>query len=273
MQALIRKIYRTSRNSFMKKERNTLNRRSEILQLLEKQNDISVITLSKMYDISEVSIRNDLTQLENKGLLIRTRGGAIKKKPFNFDLNLNQRLKKNYIEKQNIGIKAIEYINEGSTIVMDSGSTTLEVAKNLKSFKKLKLITNSIPIAEIVADYKGIEVIMPGGVLRSEMRSLVGSMTESNLLNYYCDIAFIGTDSISCDYGISTSIMEEATLNQTMMKIAKKVIVVTDSSKFQRRSFVKIADITKIDTIITDKNIPVEELQKLKKLPIEVVLL
>jgi len=104
------------------------------------------------------------------------------------------------------------------------------------------------------------------------MRSLVGSMTESNLLNYYCDIAFIGTDSISCDFGISTSIMEEATLCQTMMKIAKKVIVVTDSSKFQRRSFVKIADLTKIGTIISDKNIPDEELYKLRKLPIELIL-
>ena len=256
----------------MKKERNTLNRRSEILQLLEKQDDISVSVLSKMFNISEVSIRNDLTQLENKGLLIRTRGGAIKKKPVNFDLNLNQRLKKNYLEKQNIGIKAIEYINEESTIVIDSGSTTLEIAKNLKNFKKLKLITNSIPIAEAVADFKGVEVIMPGGILRSEMRSLVGSMTESNLLNYYCDIAFIGTDSISCDYGISTSIMEEATLNQTMMKIAQNVIVVTDSSKFLRRSFVKITDISNINTIITDKKIPIEELQKLQKLSVELVL-
>ena len=256
----------------MKKERNTLNRRSEILQILEKQDDISVVTLSRKFDISEVSIRNDLAQLENKGLLIRTRGGAIKKHPVNFDLNLNQRLKKNYKEKQQIGKKAIEYINEGDTIVMDSGSTTLEIAKNLKQFNKLKLITNSLPIADLVADFKGVEVIITGGILRPEMRSLVGSMTESNLSNYYCNVAFIGTDSISSEYGISTSIIEEATLNQAMMKISEKVIVVTDSSKFLRRSFVKIADIDALDSIITDYKIPDEEKQRLNRLRVELIL-
>ncbi len=256
----------------MKKPRNTLARRSEMLEILNKQDNISVSDLSQMFGVSEVSIRNDLSHLELKGLLIRTRGGAIKKQPVNFDLSLNQRLKKFFKEKQKIGRKAVEYIKEGDTIVMDSGSTTLKIAKNLDKFKQIKLITNSLPIAEIVADYEGVEVIIPGGVMRPEMRSLVGPMAERNLLQYYCDIAFLAVDGIDCDYGISTPVVFEATFCKTMIDIAKRVIVVSDSSKFKRRSFVKIASMDEIDMVITDTGIPEDQRNKLEKMQIDLVL-
>jgi len=256
----------------MKKPRNTLARRSEMLEILNKQDSISVTDLSQMFGVSEVSIRNDLSHLELKGLLIRTRGGAIKKQPVNFDLSLNQRLKKFFKEKQKIGRKAVEYIREGDTIVMDSGSTTLKIAKNLDKLKQIKLITNSLPIAEMVADYDGVEVIIPGGVMRPEMRSLVGPMAERNLLQYYCDIAFLAVDGIDCDYGISTPVVLEATFCKTMIEIAKKVIVVSDSSKFQRRSFAKIASMDEIDVIITDKGIPDSDKAKLENMHTDLIL-
>jgi len=256
----------------MKKPRNTLARRSEMLEILNKQDNISVSDLSRMFGVSEVSIRNDLSHLELKGLLIRTRGGAIKKQPVNFDLSLNQRLKKFFKEKQKIGRKAVEYIREGDTIVMDSGSTTLKIAKNLDKFKQIKLITNSLPIAEVVADFEGVEVIIPGGVMRPEMRSLVGPMAERNLQMYYCDIAFLAVDGIDCDYGISTPVVLEATFCKTMIDIAKKVIVVSDSSKFQRRSFVKIASMDEIDMVITDNAIPDNQRKKLEKMQLDLVL-
>jgi len=245
----------------MKVERNTLSRRAEILEVLQEKGEISVLTLSQRYKISDVSIRNDLAHLEKKGLLIRTRGGAIKSQPVNFDLNLNQRLKTNYKEKQRIGKKAIEYIRDNYTIVMDNGSTVLEVARNLKGLKNIKLITNSLPIADLVADYPGIDVIIPGGEMRAEMRSLVGSMAEKSILNYHCDIAFLGADGIHIDMGISTPQIEEAALSEKMIQISNQVIVVSDSSKFGRKSFVKFGDLKDIDIIITDKGINEAELK------------
>jgi len=244
----------------MKVERNTLSRRAEILEVLQEKGEISVLALSKRYKISDVSIRNDLAHLEKKGLLIRTRGGAIKSQPVNFDLNLNQRLKTNYKEKQRIGKKAIEYIRDNYTIVMDNGSTVLEVARNLKGLKNIKLITNSLPIADLVADYPGIDVIIPGGEMRAEMRSLVGSMAEKSILNYHCDIAFLGADGIHIDMGISTPQIEEAALSEKMIQISNQVIVVSDSSKFGRKSFVKFGDLKDIDIIITNKGINEAEL-------------
>lgn len=239
--------------------------------MLNKKGDVSVVELSKKYLVSEVSIRNDLGILEKKGMLIRTRGGALKKQANNFDISLNQRLSTNLQEKKRIGLKASEFIQDGNTIVMDSGSTTIELAKNLKSLKGLKIITNSLPIADIVADFEDVEVIILGGILRKEMRSLVGSLAENNLLNYNCDIAFIGTDGIDSEYGISTPIFSEATLGRTMIEIAKKVIVVSDSSKFEKRSFAKIADISSIDIIITDKKLKIEKEAKFNNFNITII--
>ncbi len=256
----------------IKNENDTLKRRSTILDLLEKQGDISVVSLSRMFKVSEVTIRNDLAKLEEKSLLIRTRGGAIKKVPITYDLSLNQRLNKNKSEKQKIGKRALEYIKNGDTIVIDSGSTTLEVAKNLNAFKDIKLITNSLPIADLAADFNGVEVIVPGGILRSEMRSLVGPMAERSLMNYHCDIAFLAVDGIEVNDGIYTPVIHEATLCRVMMQISKKVVVVCDSSKFLRKSFVKIAPITDVDIIITDAGIPPAEKARINELQVELVI-
>ena len=255
----------------MKAERNTLSRRAEILESLQNKGEISVIAISKKYKISDVSVRNDLAHLEKKGLLIRTRGGAIKAQPVNFDLNLNQRLKTNYKEKQRIGKKATEYIKDNYTIVMDNGSTTMEVARNLNGFKNIKLITNSLPIADIVADFSDIDVIIPGGELRAEMRSLVGPMAEKSILNYHCDIAFLGTDGIDPELGISTPQIEEAALSEKMIQIANQVIVVSDSSKFGRKSFVKFGNINEIDIIITDKGIKEEDFNQYTDFNMELI--
>ncbi len=255
----------------MKTERNTLKRRTEILNLINVNGKVSVNELSEKFGISVVSIRNDLAHLEKKGLLIKTRGGAIKSQPVNFDLSLNQKLKINYTEKQKIGKKAIEFVKNGDSIVIDSGSTTLEVAKNLEEFD-INLITNSLPIADICADFKKVNVIIPGGELRPEMRSLIGPITLNTINELRCDIAFIGADSISIDSGIYTPLISEAAISRAMIKIAKKVIVVVDSSKFSRKSLAKISSLDYIDIIITDNNIKKEELSKLQSSGIEVIL-
>ncbi len=259
-------------NKSPKLQRNTLSRRSKIIEILNKTNVISVNEISKMFLISEVSVRNDFTFLEKKGFLIKTRGGAIRKQPSNFDLNLNQRLKHNFNQKQKIGKRAIEFIGDGSTVIMDSGSTTIEVANNLEGKKNIKLITNSLPIAEIVADNNQIEVIIAGGTLRPEMRSLIGPITEKTILNYYCDVAIVGADGIDPDVGFYTKLESEASLVQTMIKVSRKTIVVTDSSKFGKKRFVKIADISEVDIIITDNNISPLDAQKIISQGVEIVI-
>lgn len=256
----------------MKAGQDTLKRRADILDLLLEEGKVSVNDLSKKFDISEVSIRNDLKLLEKKGLLIKTRGGAIKAQPVNFDPSLNQRLRVNHAEKKRIGKKALDFIKDGYSIVIDSGSTAQEIARNLKQFNNIKLITNSLSIADICADNAGVEIIMLGGELRREMRSLIGPIAEKTLKNFNVDLAFIGADSISVEGGIYTPVVAEASLSRMMMRIAQKVIVVLDSSKFEQKSLVKISELNMVDVIITDKKVPKDALKKLNQMSLELVL-
>jgi DeoR family transcriptional regulator of aga operon len=230
--------------------------------------------LSESLGVTGVTIRNDLAQLEKKRVLIRARGGAIKLEQ-NFadeDYPLSDKQKKHLLEKREIGKKAAELIDENNTIIIDSGSTTYELAKNLKKFNDLTVITNALNVATILAEFNNINVIVPGGMLKKNSLSLVGILAEKGFKDYFCDKLFLGVDGFDLDFGISTPNPEEAHLNQVMIEISKEVIVITDSSKFQRRGFAFIAPVNKINTVVTDKGISAENKNKLENLGVNVII-
>lgn len=243
----------------------TKNRKSHIIKELTTKNKVEVSELCRLFDVSEVTIRKDLTDLANKNLLIRVRGGAILMPNVASDQDIDESVfnksLKNYKEKQAIGKLAASLIEEKETILLDSGSTTLEIAKNLDGFNELTIITNAINIATELAKYNRFNIILLGGFLRSKSLSTVGSVAESTLKIFYCDKLFLGVDSFSIDNGLSTNNIEEANINQTMISMAKKTIAVLDSTKFNKRSFAYIAPLSAIETIVTDSNIS-EDLQK-----------
>lgn len=246
-------------------------RRAQILRKLESNPNVSVSELSKEYNVSEVTIRKDLNELKRKNLLTRIRGGAIKypdTESIN-DIEIDKKSLFHYKEKKAIGRLAASLINENETILIDSGSTTLEVAKNLDSFKKLTIITNAVNIATELAKYKRFNIIMLGGFIRDSSLSTVGPIAESILNMFYCDKLFLGVDSISVDKGLSTTNIEEANINQTMMSISKQTIAVFDSSKFNKRNFAFIASMDKINTIVTDDNIGREQRSQIKAMNIQ----
>jgi DeoR family transcriptional regulator of aga operon len=232
----------------------TAKRRSIILRKLDEHFEVNVSELSKLFHVSEVTIRHDLSSLENKNLLVRARGGAIKANIINRDPKLAEKTQKNLKEKKLLAKLAVSLIKEGDTILIDSGSTTEEVAKLLTNYKSLTIVTNAINVVWQFTDNPNITVIVPGGILRHNSFSLVGMTFEQNLNEYYCDKLLLGVDAIDIN-GIYTPNIEEANLNRTMIKIAKELIVITDSSKFDKRSLTKIVDIEAINTIITDSGI------------------
>ena len=253
--------------------KSTVSRRIKILESLKANGQVSVNELSESLGVTGVTIRNDLTQLEKKRVLIKARGGAIKieQNYVEHDYPLSDKQKKNLSEKKEIGRKAAELIEENNTIILDSGSTTCELAKNLKRFNNLSVITNALNIATILADFNNINVIVPGGILKKNSLSLVGILAERGFKDYFCDKLFLGVDGFDLDFGISTPDPEEAYLNQVMINISKEVIVVTDSSKFRRRGFAFIAPVSKITTVVTDKGILQEHKNKLEKLGVKVI--
>lgn len=255
-------------------KRSTVGRRNQIIQKLNKDGEVQVHELSKEFSVSEVTIRNDLEQLEQKQVLIRARGGAIKMEGnVSFDQGISEKDRLNYKEKAAIGKVAAKLIKERDTIILDSGTTTAEIVKNLPQIKELTIITNAMNIVtQLVSSPNGINVIIPGGYLRNTSMSLVGPLAEKNLNNFYVDKVFLGVDGFDTKTGVYTPNLDEAHLNEIMIEIAKEVILVTDSSKFNRRSLAFICPVNTIDIVITDAGISADDRIRLENAGVKVII-
>ena len=242
--------------------------------MLTTKDQIFVNELSKEFAVSEVTIRNDFKQLETKKLLIRARGGAMSvSKTVSFDQNLGEKNKININEKIRIGKTAAQLITNHDTVIIDSGTTTLEIVKNLTpSLSQVTIITNALNIAQHLLSSPNINLIMPGGVMRQNSLSLIGPLAEKNFRNFFVDKVFLGVDGFDTTMGISTPNMEEAFLNQIMIEVAKEVIVVTDSSKFLRKSLAFICKLDRISTVITDSGISEVDKKRLIDANIKVII-
>lgn len=247
-------------------------RRAMILQLLMVNEELSVLELSYRMNVSEVTIRKDLTLLQKRNLLLRTRGGAIRQ-PIENQHEENTIAKKQmfyFKEKARIGQEATAMIKEGDFIMLASGTTTMEIAKHLDRFQHLDILTNAMNIATELMNYNRFNVILLGGNLRTTSHSVVGPLSLSVLRNFNGYKLFLGVDAFSMEGGISTPNLEEALLNQLMIQQASKVVAVFDSSKFNKRQFVHIARPEQIDCIITDNEMPTGMKSRLKAAGIEV---
>lgn len=249
-------------------------RRSSILAKLREDANVSVSDLSNEFGVSEVTIRKDLRILEGRNLLVRVHGGAMRSSnpsgPAFEESHYDTKALVHELEKQAIGKAAAKHIQEGDTILIDAGTTALEVVRNLDAFQNLTIITNSLSAISELKRYNRFNVIMLGGNVRETSQSLVGPIAESNLRVFFCDKLFLGVDSFSVEDGLSTPSIEEAHTNQVMISRAKEVIAVFDSSKVNERAFAYIASVDKINTIVTDSNFPASVRAKLKAMNVAV---
>jgi len=254
-------------------QHNTVERRLKILQKLSINDQVFVNELSSEFGVSEVTIRNDLEQLESKNLLIRARGGAMSAhQTVSYDLQLGEKHKLNVAEKLRIGKAAAKLIKESDTVILDSGTTTLEVARNLdSSLSNVTIISNALNIANHLVSNTNINLIIPGGILRKNSLSLIGPLAEKSFKNFYVDKVFLGVDGFDSSHGISTPNIEEAYLNQIMIEVAREVIVVADSSKFIRKSLAFICKLDRIDTVVTDSGISSDDKKRLEDAGINVI--
>jgi DeoR family transcriptional regulator, aga operon transcriptional repressor len=255
-------------------QHNTVDRRMKILKKLSLNDQVFVNELSKEFGVSEVTIRNDLEQLESKNLLIRARGGAMSAtQVVSYDLQLGEKHKLNMAEKSRIGKAAARLINDSDTVILDSGTTTLEITRNLaSSLNNVTIITNALNIANQLVSSPNLNLIIPGGVLRKNSLSLIGPLAEKSFKNFFVDKVFLGVDGFDTMNGISTPNIEEASLNQIMIDVAREVIVVADSSKFLRKSLAFICKLDRIDAVITDSGITVDDKKRLEDAGVKVLI-
>ena len=247
-------------------------RRQHILARVQREGRVLISDLSEALGISRITIRKDLDYLVAKGLVLRSHGGALPVRPQNtalLDPSLHEKEQKQSKEKLRIAKAAAGMVTEGMCVVLDSGTTTTAIARELRRFTHLTIITNAVNIATELAG-TDFEVILTGGTLRKNSFSLVGPVTEDMLRAMRADILFLGVDGFDVKAGVSTPNLLESRVNRVMVDAAARVVVVCDSTKFKRRSLALIVPPARIHAVITDSQIAAGDLEVLTRAGIEV---
>jgi DeoR family transcriptional regulator of aga operon len=245
-------------------------RRRQILDLVSQEGKVLVQHLAKRFSTSQVTIRQDLEALHAQGLLHRTHGGALPvRSAALLDRSLREKEKLFRREKHRIAAAAGRLVKGGQSVVLDSGSTTTAVARVLRQFHQLTVITNAVNIAAELAGTP-VEVILTGGILRENSFSLVGPLAEDALGRLSADILFLGVDGFDVRLGLTTPNLLEAKVNRVMIEIARRRVVVCDSSKFGIRSLSLISGPSAIHEVITDRGISNSDLTSLREAGIDV---
>lgn len=249
-------------------------RHQYILNKLQEQGYVNVADLSQKLSVSVVTIRKDLNLLEERQLLFRTHGSATPVNPFVGNRPVDEKEKIRTIQKQRIALKAVTLIEPGSNIMLASGSTILELARQMLTLasEELTVVSASANVSNLLNKAEGIVVWQLGGLMRKSSASVVGSLTERMLENFSCNILFLGVDGIDAEFGLTTTDVQEANLNQSMIKVAQKVVVLADSSKFGKRGFARISELDQIDTIITDDEVPDAVRKQIEALGVELII-
>lgn len=234
-----------------KEERHNL-----IVQTLLRQESASVAELSAQLQVSAVTIRKDLSELEAAKKLYRSHGNAILIDPYINNRTISEKAKLASHEKSVIGYYAAQLVTKDDSIIIASGTTMLSFAHNIEPKHHLTVVSASLKVSEALGPSEAIDVIQLGGTVRRSSLSVVGSTAEVFLRDMACSKLFLGVDGFDPSFGITTTDIREADLNKAMMRAAQKTIVLADSSKFGRRGFVKIADFDDVDMLITDSNLP-----------------
>jgi DeoR family transcriptional regulator, aga operon transcriptional repressor len=245
-------------------------RRRRICELLRAEGRVTVDSLAARFGTSQVTIRADLSMLESAGALTRTHGGALSIPDTDQPLDVKQL--QHRAEKLRIAEAAARLIRDGETIVLDSGTTTAEIARRIRTLElsSVNVITNALNIAALLIDLPSVRLIMPGGILRRESNSLSGHMAEAALATLQADRLYLGADGVDPQIGVMTPHLPEAQLNAKMIHISRQVVVVADSSKFMRRNISLIAKVEQIHMLITDRAAPAEAVEELRQRGVEV---
>ena len=246
-------------------------RQASIIEALMKEESISVNELAELLDVSTVTIRKDLNELEQANKLYRSHGKAILLNPFTLNKSVNEKEKLAPEQKDAIGREAAKLIDRNDSIIIASGTTVHALARNIKPTHRLTVVTASLQVSVILSQDECNDIVQLGGTLRHSSLSVVGQYSQKILENCSFSKLFLGVDGIDFDFGFTTTDMREAELNQQMMRAAQKVIVLADSSKFGKRGFAKIGNMEDIDVIITDSGINPNALRQIQERGIEVI--
>jgi DeoR family transcriptional regulator, fructose operon transcriptional repressor len=248
-------------------------RRGRILEYVNRNSRAEVNELATICTVTEATIRRDLVSLENQGRIYRAHGGAVRREQASAwqTTRLQDRMDMHREEKTRIGQLVAQLVHDGESLMIDAGSTTTLAAQSLCARKNLLVVTNAPGIAEVMAEVDDNKIILTGGELLRETRSLIGSAAETSLRHYRTDKAIIGASGIIPGEGCFSAIPQEAEIKRLMSAAASETILVADSSKIGARAFCFFCDFSHIDKLVTDRNISKSALEELRQQGVEVI--
>jgi DeoR family transcriptional regulator of aga operon len=254
--------------------RDTSSRRQRIASLLHEHGSVQIPALAELFNVSTQTLRKDLNFLDSKGVCTRSPGGAILRRgapaPREDAIDVKRTLFAD--EKVRIGKAAAALIGTGESVLLDSGSTTLQVARHVKPDESLVVVTNDVGILNELVSHQDVQLVFLGGTLRRKSLSFFGTQTEQALQDLHVDKLFLAADGFDIEKGVTTHFEPEALLNRKMCEVAREVILVTDSSKFGRVCLHKIVESQRIAKVVTDDGIPAEAREALARIGVQVII-
>ncbi len=246
--------------------RNISEREKKVLHMVIDSPEASVSDMSRALDVSAVTIRSTLNSLAEKGLVVRTWGGAMPA----FHPTIVDRQRAFTLEKNRIAQAAAELVQDQETLMIEAGTTTALLAQNLLGKRGLRVVSNSTLVLSAMRTNPQISCCLVGGDFSPVTESLVGPIALGYLRQFHVSTAFVGTDGFSIDGGLSTHLVDGAEVVRTMSKQADRTVVLADSSKYDKRGFVHVLPLEEIDILITDTGLPERVAEEIAALGVEV---
>jgi DeoR/GlpR family transcriptional regulator of sugar metabolism len=233
-----------------------LDRRARIVELVRQQGSARVSELAERFGVTPVTIRSDLAQLEREGALVRDHGGAVASAPASALIAFEQRTGMEREAKQRIGEAAASFVEPGDSILLDAGTTVVEMVRHLRQQTPLTIVTNALNVAAELRNLSGAEVWMLGGTLNYATFGTLGPLVEQSLRDLVVQKLFLAAESIDPVFGVTDSTLEIAQVKRAMAGAARQIFLLADSSKWRRSGFIKVLPFSAIHTLITDDGLP-----------------
>ncbi|WP_258724250.1 DeoR/GlpR family DNA-binding transcription regulator [Cellulomonas sp. NS3] len=230
-------------------------RQQEILAWARRDGRAEVKDLAEALDVTPETVRRDLTALERRGLLRRVHGGAIPVERLGIEPAVADRESRMAGQKERIAKAALDELPDGGSIILDAGTTTIRLAEMLPTERELTVVTHSLPVAMLLATRPHITLHLLGGTVRGRTLAAVGPWAESAMADVYADVAFLGTNGITTERGLTTPDLVEARVKRALVAAARRTVVLTDHTKFGRVDFAQVVPLSAVDTLITDSQL------------------
>ncbi len=233
-------------------------RHQQILDTARTNGRVDVAGLARELLVTPETVRRDLTALERRGVLRRVHGGAIPVERLGIEPGVADRESHAAGQKDRIARAALDELPEGGSVILDAGTTTARLAQLLPTDRELTVVTHSIPVASVLISRPNISLHLLGGVVRGRTMAAVGEWTKAQIAEVFADVAFMGTNGISVERGLTTPDLAEAGVKRALIDAARRTVVLADHTKFGREDFARVAPLSEIDTVITDVELDVE---------------